>query len=196
MTISKRTRLAPHDRRMQLLDCACTIILDLGLSSLTMEALAREAHVSNPLIYKYFDTRRAVLQELLVRESKRFSTELEVQVTSAKDYRELVTWVVSGNFEQFSSNNIINILRDQPDIYEALAADDKKQRSVMARFLVKALADQFTVDRKQAEQLVVLASGASQAAAAHYNRFGGNKAEMIDSTVRFIFGGIDSLLPH
>ena len=84
MTISKRTRLAPHDRRMQLLDCACTIILDLGLSSLTMEALAREAHVSNPLIYKYFDTRRAVLQELLVRESKRFSTELEVQVTSVR----------------------------------------------------------------------------------------------------------------
>jgi AcrR family transcriptional regulator len=31
-----------------------------------MEALAREADVSNPLIYKYFDTRRAVLQELLV----------------------------------------------------------------------------------------------------------------------------------
>ena len=196
MTISKRTRLAPHDRRMQLLDCACTIILDLGLSSFTMEALAREADVSNPLIYKYFDTRRAVLQELLVRESKKFNAELEEQVTSAKDYYELVTLVVSGNFEQFSNNNIINILRNQPDIYEALAADDQKRRSVMGRYLVKALADQFTVDLKQAEQLVILASGASQAAAAHFNRFGGNKAEMIDSTVRFIFGGFDSLLPH
>jgi len=161
-----------------------------------MEALAREAQVSNPLIYKYFDTRRAVLQELLVRESNRFDSELEAQVTSAKDYYELVTQVVSGNFEQFSSNNIINILRDQPDIYEVLAVDGAKRRKVMAKFLVKALADQFTVDRKQAEQLVVLASGASQAAAAHYNRFGGNKAEMIESAVRFIFGGIDSLLPR
>ncbi|MFT4713372.1 MAG: AcrR family transcriptional regulator [Candidatus Azotimanducaceae bacterium] len=112
MTNPKRTRLSPHDRRMQLLDCACTIIFDLGLSSFTMEALAREANVSNPLIYKYFDTRRAVLQELLVRESKRFDSELELQVISAKDYHELVTLIVLGNFEQFSNNNIITILRD------------------------------------------------------------------------------------
>jgi hypothetical protein len=118
-----------------------------------------------------------------------------LQVISAKDYHELVTLIVSGNFEQFSSNNIITILRDQPDIYEVVAVDERKKRSVMARFLVKSLADQFTVDRKKAEQLVVLASGASLAAAAHYDRFGGNKAEMINSTVQFIFGGIDSLLP-
>ena len=195
MSNTKRTRLSPHDRRMQLLDCACTIILDLGLSSFTMEALAREANVSNPLIYKYFDTRRAVLQQLLVRESKRFDSELESQVISAKDYHELVTLIVAGNFEQFSSNNIITILKDQPDIYQVLAVGDRKKRSVMGRFLVKSLADQFTVDHKKAEQLVVLASGASQAAAAHYDRFGGNKAEMIDSAVQFIFGGIDSLLP-
>jgi hypothetical protein len=130
----------------------------------------------------------------LVRESKRFDSELELQVTSAKDYHELVTLIVSGNFEQFSSNNIITILRDQPDIYKVIAVDERKKRSVMARFLLKSLADQFTVDRKKAEQLVVLASGASLAAA-HYDRFGGSKAEMIDSTVQFIFGGIDSLLP-
>ena len=195
MSTAKRTRLSPHDRRMQLLDCCRTLIQTRGLSSFTMEALAREAGVSNPLVYKYFDTRLAVLQELLTRETKRFVTVLQGQITQASNYRELVTLVVSSNFEQFSSNNIVNILRDQPDVYAAIAADDKNNRGTMGRYLVRELADQYTLSRKQAEQLVVLASGASQAAAAHYNRFGGDKAQMIDDTVEFIFGGIMSVLP-
>ena len=195
MTAVRRTRLSPHDRRMQLLDCAQTIILERGLSSFTMESLAREAGVSNPLVYKYFDTRLAILQELLVRETKRFNTQLQAQVTEAQDYQELITLVVSVNFEQFSNNNIVYILRDQPDVFEAIAVDDRKQSGVMGRFLVQTLADQYTIDRKQAEQMVVLASGASQAAAAHYNRYGGDQAAMINDTVQFIFGGIDALLP-
>ena len=194
MTAVRRTRLSPHDRRMQLLDCAQTIILERGLSSFTMESLAREAGVSNPLVYKYFATRLAILQELLVRETKRFNTQLQAQVTQAQDYQELITLVVSVNFEQFSNNNIVYILRDQPDVFEAIAVDDRKQSGGMGRFLVQTLADQYTIDRKQAEQMVVLASGASQAAAAHYNRYGGDQAAMINDTVQFIFGGIDALL--
>ena len=195
MTFPKRTRLSPQDRRTQLLDCSRAIIQDLGLSSFTMEALARKAGVSNPLIYKYFDTRLAILQELLARETNRFNTAIREQVTGTANYRDLVTLVVSVNFEQFSSSNVVNILRDQPDVYAAIAAEDNKGRGQMARYLVRALSDQYTLDRKQAEQLVVLASGAAQAAAAHYNRFGGDKAAMIDGTVEFIFGGIETLLP-
>jgi len=104
--------------------------------------------------------------------------------------------VVSENFEQSSSNSIINILNGQPDICEVLAVNEKKRQRAYAKFLVNALADQFTIDRKQAEQLLGLASGASQAAAPHYQRTGTNKAEMIENTVRFIFGGIESLLPQ
>ena len=70
MTQSVRRRLAPEERRNHLLDCARQIVLDQGLSTLTMERLASEAGVSNPLIYKYFDTRLQLLQELLIREYK------------------------------------------------------------------------------------------------------------------------------
>ena len=193
MTV-RRTRLSPHDRRMQLLDCAQTIIQERGLSSFTMEALAREAGVSHPLVYKYFDTRLTVLQELLVCETERFNAQLRAQVTEAENYQELVTLVVSVNFEQFSSNNIVNILRDQPDVFEATAIDHRNQSGAMARFLVQTMADQYAIDRKQAEQMLVLASGASQAAAAHFNRYGGDRDSMINDAVQFIFGGIDALL--
>ncbi len=196
MTSPKRTRLSPQGRRSQLLDCSQTIIQKQGLSSFTMEALAREAGVSNPLVYKYFDTRLAILQELLVRETERFTTALREQVTETNDYYELVTLVVTSNFEQFSSNNIINILKDQPDVYAAIAKKEKKNRAQVARYLVRALANQYTLSTGEAEQLLVLASGAAQAAAAQHNRFGGDKVGMIKTTVKFIFGGIETLLPE
>ena len=72
-----RRRLSPEDRRNQLLDCARQIILDHGLSTLTMERVAAEAKVSNPLIYKYFDTRLQMLQALLAPENtRRFESHL------------------------------------------------------------------------------------------------------------------------
>ena len=57
-----RRRLSPENRRNQLLDCARQVILEHGLSTLTMERLATQAGVSLPLIYKYFDTRLQLLQ--------------------------------------------------------------------------------------------------------------------------------------
>lgn len=193
MATAKRTRLAPHHRRMQLLDCARSLIVDRGLSSFTMDALAKEAQVSHPLIYKYFATRLNLLQELLLRESKEIGNELEHQIAGASDYRAFIARVVEVNFEQFSDNNIINMLRGQPDVYDSLADIEKKRRRVMAKYLVKSLSGYLNVESMHAEQVLVLASGASQAAAAQYHRYGGNKTELIEATVLFILGGTKAL---
>jgi AcrR family transcriptional regulator len=191
MTSAKRTRLSPHDRRMQLLDCAQVIIQEQGLSSFTMEALAKQAGVSNPLIYKYFDTRLALLQELLEREFHRFYTNIRNKLNEAKDYVEVVHIVVSVNFDERTNGNILNILRDQPDIRQALVEVEVSESGKLARFLVKALADHYTLTRSQAEEITAMGAGASQAAAEHYSRFGGDKQTLIDNTVKFIFGGIE-----
>ena len=68
MSSKKRTRLSPEGRRNQLLDSARDLLLQEGFSGFTMDALASEAGVSNPLIYKYFDTRLVLLQDLWERE--------------------------------------------------------------------------------------------------------------------------------
>lgn len=189
----KRTRLSPEDRRIQLLESAKALILSKGLSSFTMEGLAREAGVSQPLVYKYFDTRLTLLQELLQRESGQFDSQLREQVSKAKNYDELLRLFVSANFVQFSSSNIVYVLREQPDVFSVIAKNDRRQHRATAKFLVKTLADEFALTRQQAEQSVVLASGASQTAAAHYNRYGGDRDAMIANTVKFISSGIRAL---
>ena len=190
---AKRTRLSPEDRRIQLLESAKALILSKGLSSFTMEGLAREAGVSQPLVYKYFDTRLTLLRELLQRESGQFDSQLREQVSKAKNYDELLRLFVSANFVQFSSSNIVYVLREQPDVFSVIAENDRRQHRATAKFLVKTLADEFALSRQQAEQSVVLASGASQTAAAHYNRYGGDRDAMIANTVKFISSGIRAL---
>ena len=191
MTDSVRRRLSPDARRNQLLDCARDIIVNQGLSTLTMEILAQQAGVSNPLIYKYFDTRLQLLQELLLREYADFRDTVKEKLTRSKDYRQTVRAYVDINFEQFAGGDVLSILLNQPDVRQAL---QEKERPRYAPFFIKEMAKEYGITNRQAETLVVLASGASLAAAEHYGRYGGDREAQIDQTVAFIFGGIQQAM--
>ena len=191
MTEAVRRRLSPEARRNQLLDCARDIILQQGLSTLTMEILAQEAGVSNPLIYKYFDTRLQVLQELLIREYSAFRSSVTNNLAQANSYREAVRIYVDINFQQFAGGDVLSILFNQPDVRQALT---DKERPRYAPFFIKELAKEYEIPKRLAEQILVLASGASIAAAEHYGRYGGDREAQIDQAVAFIFGGIEQLL--
>ena len=47
-------RMAPEQRREQVLDAALRVILELGYSGVSIEAIAREAGVTRPVIYDHF----------------------------------------------------------------------------------------------------------------------------------------------
>ena len=185
-----RRRLSPEDRRNQLLDCARQIILDHGLSILTMERLATEAGVSNPLIYKYFDTRLQMLQVLLIREYKAFRKSFVRTNPSDGNYRTALRSYVDVNFQQFAGGDIVSILLSQADVRQAVR---EQERSRYAPFFIKELANEFGLSTRLAERIVVLASGASIAAAEHHSRIGGDRESQIDQTVDFILGGIEAL---
>lgn len=185
-----RRRLSPEDRRNQLLDCARQIVVDHGLSTLTMERLATEAGVSNPLIYKYFDTRLQMLQALLIREYEAFRKSFVPTHSSDDDYRTALRGYVDVNFRQFASGDIVSILLSQADVRQAVK---DQERSRYAPFFIEELASEFRLSTQLAERIVVLASGASIAAAEHHSRVGGNREAHIDQTVDFIMGGIEAL---
>lgn len=187
---AKRTRLSPEDRRTQLLDRTRDLIQVHGLSGFTMEALAKSAGVSNPLVYKYFDSRLALLQELLAREYDRFNAEIRSRLADAEDYRAVVRVMVEVNFDQASRGDVMHILRDQADVRANQGKAQRREGRRLARFLVRELAEQYPRLERQAEELVVLASGASRAAAGHFARHGGDRAELVETTVNFIFGGM------
>lgn len=193
MTSKKRTRMSPQARRMQILDSARDIIQRQGLSSFTMEALAIEANISNPLVYKYFETRLALLRELLEREYDRYVSTIRKQVAGASTFEEIVSIFVHLNFEEASQGSIVYILRAQPDVRAVIHDSEQEAARSVGKQLKQAVRARYHLKPSEAEQLVVLGSGASQAAAMHYARFGGNRNAFIERAIAFITGGIDSL---
>ena len=196
MSEPKRLRLAPDERRKQLLDCARDIILDRGFGVLTMEAVAKEANVSNPLIYKYFDTRLALLQELLRREFLRFYGDIRLRLEEAEKLEDVVRIAVTSNFDEGASGNILSILRSQPDI-EAGLRNTKGLRDThgVGKLLVDRFIADFSVTRGQAAKMVVFSAGASQAAALQWRLYGGNRERMIKDVLQFIHAGMASFVP-
>ena len=61
-------------------------------------------------------------------------------------------------------------------------------------YLVRELRKHYDVSARQAEQLVVLGAGASQAAAERYANNPKLRQAMIEYTVRFILAGIEALV--
>jgi len=164
------------------------------LSSLTMEAIAIEANVSNPLIYKYFDSRISLLQELLEREFYRFYSEIKERLADAADFDEVVRIVVTANFDEVANGNILFILRSQRDIERRIDMNKFSQSIGVGPYLVKRTMEAYPVTRAKATKMVAFGAGASQAAALHWRQFGGNRKRMIDEVIGFIYGGFDTFV--
>jgi AcrR family transcriptional regulator len=64
-------RLAPEERRTQLLDAALGLIVEQGYDGVSMDAIAKRAGVSKPVVYDAFGSRESFFAALLDREEAR-----------------------------------------------------------------------------------------------------------------------------
>ena len=62
---STRRRMAPDDRRAQLVEVASRILLRDGTDGLRIPEVAREAGVTRPVVYRFFTNRKALVVAVL-----------------------------------------------------------------------------------------------------------------------------------
>ncbi|MBA3328781.1 MAG: TetR/AcrR family transcriptional regulator [Solirubrobacterales bacterium] len=77
-----RTRLTAAQRREQLLDATKTIVLAGGFHAVSIEAVARGAGITRPIVYAHFDNLEGLLEALFDRESERALAQLGAIVTA------------------------------------------------------------------------------------------------------------------
>jgi AcrR family transcriptional regulator len=65
MTAVPRTRLAPEDRRAQLVALGVEMLVELPLHSLSIEQLAAKAGVSRALLFHYFGSKQGLHREVV-----------------------------------------------------------------------------------------------------------------------------------
>src|SRR5690349_17158234 len=70
-------RMPPEQRREQLVDAALSVILEQGYGGVSIEAIARAAGVTRPVIYDHFPNLGTLLHALVEREERVSREQLE-----------------------------------------------------------------------------------------------------------------------
>src|SRR5689334_6441034 len=83
-TSGTRRRRAPEERTDALLDAAESLLLERGLSAMTVADVAEAAGVAKGTVYLYFDAKEALLAGLRARYLSRFVATVEPAVSSTR----------------------------------------------------------------------------------------------------------------
>ena len=101
-------RLARQERREQLLDAALAVIERKGYGGVSIEAIAREAEVTRPVVYSAFDGLGPLLHALLDRQERRALGELLAAVPAELGDQDPDAFLVE------SIRRLIGAVRDDP----------------------------------------------------------------------------------
>ncbi len=99
MPASPSTRLPAAERREQLLDVTKAIVTERGFAAVSIEAVARGAGITRPVIYGHFTDLQGLLEALLRRESARALRQLQAILPTdltAGDPREQLLAALEG----------------------------------------------------------------------------------------------------
>ena len=136
MPVRKRAqRMSPEKRREQIMDSAVALIVSRGLSSCTLEAVAVEARISKPLIYKYFP-RLADLFKALVEREYRFLRG-----------RGLGVLPKNVPYEEVIHRSIMRLLASDRSIAGLAKRQDRDERGVMIDYFTKRCAEVYGFPR-------------------------------------------------
>src|SRR5436305_6037830 len=89
-------RMPPDQRREQLIDAALGVILDRGYGGVSIEAIARTAGVTRPVVYDHFPNLSRLLHALIEREERYALEQLETVVPNDPGELEPVELLVTG----------------------------------------------------------------------------------------------------
>jgi AcrR family transcriptional regulator len=88
--------MPPEKRREQLIDAALTVILEQGYEGVSIEAVARTAGVTRPVVYDHYPNLAQLLQALIEREERYALAQLDEVVPDDPGERDLAELLASG----------------------------------------------------------------------------------------------------
>src|SRR5919112_1658385 len=156
-------RMPPAERREQLLDAALELIAEQGYGGISMEAIARRAGVTKPVVYDLFGNRGELLMALLAREEARALALLAEVMPSAPsvDPDELIVEGFRAFLESVAANPttwrlIILPVEGTPEVVrqhvEAGRADVRSRLEALLKWGIEARGGPQGVDTELAAQ--------------------------------------------
>ncbi|CAN5591439.1 TetR/AcrR family transcriptional regulator [soil metagenome] len=100
--------MSAEERREQLLDVATELVGEQGFHAVSIEAVARRAGISRPIVYKHFGDLATLLEAMLEREAERALGQLGEVIPSelASDRAQALLAVLRGYLETVRADPI------------------------------------------------------------------------------------------
>ena len=186
-----RTRMAPEERRAQILESAARLIMSDGLDVLNMERVAEEAGVSKALVYAYFENRTGLLAQLLEADLNRIQAEQARAAQGARSFPELVkatTHIALSEIEQ--RGPLLRRLLNEPSLTGAVGLVRMREHDANARYLARRIQREFDVTYAHALKLTEIGLGLTIAAGELIQRGGALREDIEETTCAMIVGAV------
>lgn len=135
---TKRTQLKAQ-RRQRLLDAASRLFAERGFRAVSIEDLAAEAGVSGPAVYRHFDSKEALLADLLIKVSEELLEQGTARAHNANSAYEAVHALIS--FHTSFALRDRDLIRIQDHDFASLAIADAKTVSRLQRAYLEVWID-------------------------------------------------------
>ena len=135
---SKRTRLAPAVRRSQILDEATKLVIEEGLTAVSMERVGRICGISKALVYNYFASRDQLLAALLLREQNELRDRGMRSALQANSFVDLIRQTTRLYLEHTRERGaLIQALLSDPSVARLMEDQNRTERDRTIRYFVR-----------------------------------------------------------
>ena len=188
-----KTRLAAADRREQLLDVAAQILLDKGFRALSMEAVAERAGVSKGLGYAYYKNADDLAIALYDREVGEVYRRVEEAVERADSFEARIRASIRAYLDAGRERGAVIAILQARLQGRWFARSGRRRVGEFLSFWSKRLEADLGVGREVAEPLAAAMLSATEAGvrAAVARRI--PRAQVEETCVRFVLGGLQAL---
>ena len=186
--------MAPEARREKILDAAVELILKIGHAGCSLEEVAAAAHISTPLIYKYFPKREELLKALLEREF----AELRGRGLNSVPRDVPAERVIRGTVERalayyFERGPIVRLLSADPALAAQARAGNRASRVSTTDYFIRKFMDSYAVPKDVARIAVTMVVNAPILSVASLKRRDISAERTIAVWSSFIIGGWKAL---
>ena len=144
-------RLSGKERREHFLDVTADLVVERGVESVTMEAVAAAAGVSKGLGYAYFSNRNELLLALLNRELGELQRRSTEEIKAASDFEGRIRAALKVWFDVMSEKGaLIGTLLQSQAIQGPLAERRKSYNQEMQDFYGRIAEKEFGIPRRKA----------------------------------------------
>jgi AcrR family transcriptional regulator len=183
-------------RREHFLDVTAELVVEAGISAVTMERVAARAGVSKALGYGYFDNSDALLAALFDREMVAYDRAVLEALQGEGTFEARIRATIGVMFEQLTERgHLLGALLNGQAPPGSLEDRRTRRRETSERFIADLVVAEYRLPPRQARNVAAVLLAATGGIIEAWVSCRGSRRELTDIYAAIALGGLERLVP-